>query len=158
MEIPRTIEEWLEGGPWVKKGPDFWSPILKKEFPKPFELHTYRESHEIGHCIAATDEEVFQPSWGIEEFVPIHNKLSLKAILKEMEVYVIQIRLSQYMGQLDHVERIKRAMTELTGQCKVFRSGRFWQEQHDAFIKKWSSVEICWQELQRKYNLVRGRI
>ncbi len=172
--IPNQIEDWLAGGPWQTKEENFWKHVLNQTL-EPFTLYTIgygdgRASHEIAHLVELKDlQHLYSPNWGCNEFTAkgvdpegfmIHGKLSVESSLREIEVGMIESTINYHIGKISLFDTengmLHTANTFYSAPDGL--SGRDAENYFKQMFKQyphWRSIENVWNELQRKYQIIR---
>ncbi len=164
-------DEWANGGPWIFEKSGFFDATLKHikgtEKLRPFVVyldhdqygHVYlsqtRFPHEVAHMIACRDRNLFNPTWDHDEFLvkKINEMFSKEAGEDEIEVLVLDqiLRNHFFEGSLDPVQsafdRIRNYIS--IPSFEILEIARFWNS-------NWT-IELAWEELQRKYEIIRKR-
>lgn len=157
---PKTVDGWIDGGPWQKVDKEFWPEMRAGRFPESFTLHEEgRYSHELAHCIAADDKDLFEVCWGNKEFPTFFNKVSYETTVQEMKVIRIQAILDQYLDLPDRNEYRYPDQVQILCRnvCNREEDIVHWEEVYKSFDHV-GSIAFCWKELQRKYMLAKERM
>ncbi len=169
MDIPKDIEAWMAGAPWVEvRGSLFSAVVFAKKSGIPISPLTIyqtnyadRRSHELAHLVVCKDSDVLDPYWGVNEFSTDNNPaLSKEACKIETEVTVVNriIDTNFHYGHDPLWVNDKRAVAitisdsifPIVGEDVSFEEVVSWASES---INKWD-LEKIWAELQRKYALI----
>jgi hypothetical protein len=186
--IPNTIDGWLEGLPWGETKEDFFEVARRYREtgikPEPFTLHngernglpSNRSAHEVAHIIVCKDEDMFDPWYGMDNFVFGNGELlSIENLRVEIEVSVVEeiilaetadphmreyrrncitvysmVELCTDIGDIPYPENIRKE------ERKRFER-QFVSRFLDAAIQKWNAQK-AWAELEWKRAIVRSAL
>lgn len=179
--VPNKIEDWMDGIPWGFTNENFFRVAERYRDtgvkPEPFTLHNGRENratHEIAHVIACRDEDLFDPWFGIDNFVFESGELlSTENFRKECEVTVIQEMIDVELLKDEKVREYRRKCITVYGMSflctdigvipypatmtkkedkKRFEL-QFIAQVLDKALSKWT-LKKAWNELNRKRAIV----
>ena len=179
MIPPVEIEKWLEGGPWLFKEEPWWPKVGSSlERIPAFTVHCSRwydaadrTHHELAHLICATNEQIYQDSWGIPDFA-LDKPLKWESALHEVKVIWVENVLIKHI----QIDRWGRKREWSGDSCRpiaiAMNAYQFKRDEYEDFeahaARRWAlqhqldsiaylaDIQACWVELQRKYSLVRS--
>lgn len=165
---PTEIRDWLAGGPWRISHESIGDRLeaggraeLFTIYPRP--QRGWSEAHELAHLIIAQDHQIFDPTWGYNEFIfGMTRWLSRDCSLNELLVcavqYTIMVQCGYEFGRFGYGSILSREDWPIS---IVGPYSNMWEDELRAHLRehgaKWASVPACWAELQRKYALIRER-
>lgn len=163
--IPDQVSDWLRGGPWIMSHEALGDRLEEGKRTELFTIYPrpqrgWSEAHELAHLIIAQDHQVFDPTYGFDEFIfGSVLRLSRACALNELLVctaqYTIMVHCGYpfghwgYGGRLDH-ENWPISIVGPYAPMPEYELRTHLREH----AMKWRSVEACWAELQRKYQLI----
>lgn len=165
-KIPRDIESWLQGY-WTQKQGNFFFYAKEKALESFVVYHTCekdeRIAHELAHFIVCEDENIMDPTYGLNEFLFSEKMFfSISAHRTEIEVTVVEQYIKKYLlggvfGEGGEYWRNQPITAGLVGSMTYFLCDKISREESEniaqEFILKWN-IEKIWNELNRKYALV----
>ncbi len=167
--IPDTIEGWMAGGPWRYVQGSFWQHAKEGNLePHVIYVGGYcepdRTTHEMAHLIACKDEDAMKADYGISEFA-FHDRdgVSLETANHEIMVFVIENAIRDAVIGMNPIregeilEGFSRVITDKDKHLIAHTVGMYQHVKREMKKhKEWSNPQKCWNEVQRKYALIKS--
>lgn len=158
MNPPSNYRAWLKDGPWTflayneKSIGERWRDGTAKPFMVNYDMWQdgFWPTHEVAHLIETPEEHMFEPSWGIRQFLGVNvERFSADVAERELRVCVIQHVIRTYCGLYcnipDPVDWGLSLVDKHDGLISIEKARRL----------ATTPIGEFWDELQRKYRLIR---